>query len=63
MLALHKLGMLRHWARLPIYTAKSYHCNGLSYQIIFITALLLIKHKEGSKIQLRAHYGRNTHSD
>jgi hypothetical protein len=63
MLALHKLGMLRHWARVPIYTVKSHNCNRLSYQIIIITALLLTKHKEGSKIQLRAHYSRKTHSD
>lgn len=63
MLALHKLGVLRHQAKTPFYTVKLHHCNGLSYQIIFITALLLTKHKEGSEIQLRTHYCRNTHSD
>lgn len=63
MLALHKLGMLRNQAKPPFYTVKSHRCNGPSYQIIFITALLLTKHKEGSKIQLWAHYCRNTPSD
>lgn len=63
MLALHKLGMLRNQAKPLFYTVKSHHCNGLSYQIIFITALLLTKHKKGSKIQPGAHYFKNTLSD